>query len=222
MEDELDMFCLWLSIPYCSCTDKQYKKIPDFVFNIDDTKYFLPKESYIIKEVGKCGIGIMSHPTMQIWILGLNFFANYYTVFDQEEGKVGFAISRYAHPRVLDYHQNTNLYDQSLKIDFREFSAAAMTSDDLSLMENETGKQLDLNHNKLILLYIMVGVFCGLYFVLMIVKYIKNKKVDHPDSTPFLNSFYSNEKGQTYEEAGILSTRETNKQLTKEQEIEML
>jgi len=58
----------------------------------------------------------MTHDTMNMWILGLNFFSNYYTVFDQEELKVGFAISRYAHPRVIDFHQNSPLYASEIVI----------------------------------------------------------------------------------------------------------
>lgn len=60
----------------------------------------------------------MTHPTIQVWILGLNFFSNYYTVFDQEEYKIGFAISRYAHPKVLEFHQNSKMFDQDLKLEF--------------------------------------------------------------------------------------------------------
>ena len=59
-------------------------------------------------------MGIMSHDTMSFWILGLNFFSNYYTVFDQEDMKVGFAISRYAHPRVMEFHQDSVLYAQDI------------------------------------------------------------------------------------------------------------
>ena len=42
----------------------------------------------------------MTHPSMQIWILGLNFFENYYTIFDQEDPKVGFILSSNANPRI--------------------------------------------------------------------------------------------------------------------------
>ena len=31
-----------------------------------------------------CTLDIMKHNTMEQWILGLNFFENYFTIFDQE------------------------------------------------------------------------------------------------------------------------------------------
>lgn len=35
----------------------------------------------------------MHGPAKDYWILGLNFFTNYYTVFDYEEQRIGFAPS---------------------------------------------------------------------------------------------------------------------------------
>ena len=40
-----------------------------------------------------CTLEIMTHANMEVWILGLNFFENYYTIFDQENLQVGFALS---------------------------------------------------------------------------------------------------------------------------------
>jgi len=112
LEDEAGLLCFQLQVPVCSCNDREFNSIPDLVFSIEGTKYFMPRESYLIRnEYGQCIVGIMTHPTIQFWILGLNFFSNYYTVFDQEEMRIGFAISRYAHPRVLEFHQNSNLFD---------------------------------------------------------------------------------------------------------------
>ena len=42
----------------------------------------------------------MTHNNFNTWILGLNFFENYYTVFDQERSQVGFAPAIEANPRL--------------------------------------------------------------------------------------------------------------------------
>jgi len=77
-------------------------------FNIDGTPYYLPKESYVVRfaSANYCEMKIMKHPIIQVWILGLNFFENYYTVFDQEELRVGFAPSIHAQPRMKQLLQN--------------------------------------------------------------------------------------------------------------------
>ena len=57
----------------------------------------MPKESYVeyvnFGYYQTCGLLIMSENSFGGWIFGLNFFENYYTVFDQEEKRVGFAPS---------------------------------------------------------------------------------------------------------------------------------
>ena len=69
-------------IPYAWCTEEQWATFPDMQFTIDGNIYFLPKESYVVKELGICSVMIMNSQYMSEWILGLNFFGNYYTVFD--------------------------------------------------------------------------------------------------------------------------------------------
>ena len=41
----------------------------------------------------KCVIKFMHGPREDHWILGLNFFNNYYTVFDYENKQIGFVES---------------------------------------------------------------------------------------------------------------------------------
>ena len=40
-----------------------------------------------------CVAKFMHHPGRQMWILGLNFFNKYYSVFDYETQSIGFAPS---------------------------------------------------------------------------------------------------------------------------------
>lgn len=71
----------------CGCNDFSYKHFPDLHFQIDDKDYVLPRESYVDfnSDEMTCQVNLMTHASLPIWILGLNFFENYYTVFDQEK-----------------------------------------------------------------------------------------------------------------------------------------
>lgn len=82
---------------------------PDLNFTFGGSSYYLPKESYVLYGGGaylySCSLKIMSDDSFGGWIFGLNFFENYFTVFDQKEEKVGFAISKNAEDAVSRYHQ---------------------------------------------------------------------------------------------------------------------
>ena len=103
--------CMEVSSTYaCRCSPEQYQTgFPDLNFTFGNANYYLPKESYVIyggeEYFYSCSLKIMSDDSFGGWIFGLNFFENYFTVFDQQEQKVGFAVSKNAVDAVSRYHQ---------------------------------------------------------------------------------------------------------------------
>jgi hypothetical protein len=65
---------------------------------MDERTYFITKDNYIsYMNNDKCVFRIMHlnfPPTNRFWIMGLTFFHNYYTVFDVDNLRIGFAESK--------------------------------------------------------------------------------------------------------------------------------
>lgn len=79
----------------CECTDEQHARVPDidFKLNGDDKVYKIPRDEWFAKQGDQCVVKFMHGPAKRYWILGLNFFTNYYTVFDYENKQIGFVDS---------------------------------------------------------------------------------------------------------------------------------
>lgn len=102
LEESLNIQCTLDMVPICECGAGGTEAWPDFEYIIDGQTFFLPRGGYLLKERNTCYMKIMHHPTLPFFIMGLNFFHQYYTVFDQEERRLGFAPSIHADPRLQE------------------------------------------------------------------------------------------------------------------------
>ena len=70
--------------------------MPDLKFTIDQTTYTISKHQYMINRNGHCVLQIAPTGNTGKAYLGINFFENYYGIFDMENKRVGFAESIYS------------------------------------------------------------------------------------------------------------------------------
>jgi hypothetical protein len=54
----------------------------------------MPRDMWYERKGDKCIVKFMHAPGRDEWILGVNFFQNYYSVMDYENQRIGFAPSR--------------------------------------------------------------------------------------------------------------------------------
>ena len=75
--------------------DSTYAKMPNLSFVIGGVTYTIPPASYIGYNSGTCTLKIMTNKKDKTFLtLGLNFFENYYTVFDVEQKKIGLQTAK--------------------------------------------------------------------------------------------------------------------------------
>lgn len=78
------------------CSTEAYALVQPLKFYMDGTTYNLPKEDWLPRREGKCMIQIMENRNSYGIVFGINWFNSYYTAFDMENRRVGFAESIYS------------------------------------------------------------------------------------------------------------------------------
>lgn len=88
--------------PRCSCSEATYNALPDMSIHIDSSVFVVPKETFITYGFSECTLNLYgidyrlegSNSTDQpVWILGDSFLQHYYSIYDHQNMRVGFAPS---------------------------------------------------------------------------------------------------------------------------------
>lgn len=78
------------------CSQESYEAMPDLTFVLDQTRYTISKKQYMANRNGHCVLQIAPTGNTGKAYLGINFFENYYGIFDMDNKRVGFAESVYS------------------------------------------------------------------------------------------------------------------------------
>lgn len=101
----------------CDCSQSDFDAYPDLTVHIGGQPYTMNRFNYMEVYGSMCLIKVMSMDFSgwgtSFWILGLNFFHNYYTVFDQENGRIGFAESKLSSLSQTVALNNTSIEESS-------------------------------------------------------------------------------------------------------------
>jgi len=65
--------------------------LPKIQIKLSTNTYELDPKYYVIKESGRCMLGIEGFDGAPFWIIGDTFIRAFYTIFDRGNNRVGFA-----------------------------------------------------------------------------------------------------------------------------------
>lgn len=72
-----------MTVMFCQCNDTSFADFPFLTLSLETAEYVIPPASYLtIMLPGVCQVDILNIDNLDNWVLGLNFFHDYYVVFD--------------------------------------------------------------------------------------------------------------------------------------------
>ena len=87
----------WYNTLYCTYDAKTFDQLPELFFNIDGKDYKVPRESLYVpldEYEDLMAVEITYIDGWDEWLFGLTFLENYYTVYDMDQQRIGFAVSK--------------------------------------------------------------------------------------------------------------------------------
>ena len=81
------------TLTVCKCDQASHEKVPDITFEIEGETFVINRDMWYERKDDQCVIKFMHAPGRTEWILGVNFFQNYYSVMDYETKRIGLAKS---------------------------------------------------------------------------------------------------------------------------------
>lgn len=153
----------------CICSDAEYAQFPPLKVQIDNYVYTLNKENYVDRSGRTCYFKLMSldfPPDYRFWVMGITFFHNYYTVFDSDNKRMGFAVSKLS----TGISENIPTVSQAFQAEQSSFlsKATILSAGQTAVLNSEAVSEPAAQDNQSMYLSTMAAVLIFMFVVLVL------------------------------------------------------